>query len=67
MVVLAEQHIFPFSTVQRDCPKQVGQVPLKYRRSEGLVNFDQFFFPNNLILKMADCCPRERISTQWAK
>src|SRR5947209_1518116 len=30
---------------------------------EGLVNFDQSFFPNNLILKMEDCCPRERIST----
>src|SRR5438445_8049093 len=29
--------------------------------SERLVNFDQSFFPNNLILKMEDCCPRERI------
>jgi hypothetical protein len=32
-----------------------------------LVNFDQSFFHNDLILKMEDCCPRERISTQWAK
>jgi hypothetical protein len=27
-----------------------------------LVNFDQSFFPNNLILKVEDCCPRENIS-----
>jgi len=35
----------------------------KQYRSEGLVNFDQSLFPNNVILKMEDCCPRERIST----
>src|SRR5438876_6787022 len=36
-------------------------------RSEGLVNFDQSFFPNNLILKTEDCCPPERNPTQVAE
>src|SRR6266496_5518185 len=44
-------------------PNRSGGLRKKHCRSEGLVNFDQSFFPNNLILKMEDCCPRERIST----
>jgi hypothetical protein len=39
----------------------------KHCRSKGLVNLDQSFFHNNLMLKMEDCCPREGSSTQWAK
>ncbi len=44
-------------------PRDCRQRPQPARPPEGLVNFDQSFFPNNLILKMEDCCPRERTST----